>query len=55
MVGWNHTLEEGFTVFGVGFMSMTPVTVILMTFMWLRERDMKELREDFIEIDNELR
>lgn len=55
MIGWNHTQEYGFTVFGLGFMSMTPITVVIMTFVWLRERDMKELREDMIDIDNELR
>ena len=54
MVGWNHFLEFGGSWFGVAFMSMTPITVFILTLMWLRERDLKSAREESVDVDSDL-
>lgn len=46
IVGFNHTRDNGFTTFGLAFISVWPITVFLLTTAYLRIKDEQEESHD---------
>lgn len=42
IVGFNYTMNNGFSLFGIGFVLVWPITVFLLTTAYLKIKDKKE-------------